>query len=116
MRRSGSDLRGQTEYASLTRRTDEPARTLPPPGAGPGAVKKLDELCGRIEESLERDGAGGLSEESADLLKRFSELTVRTPEPYEFQRYWRSTDKETFLAGCITADPSFDERLTFPEA
>ena len=86
-----------------------PARLRLPP-VDQGLFDEMSMLCDSIEAELEAGEAATL------LLRRWHAHTWREHEPYEFQNYWRSIDKETFVLNALNPEPRLDDDLRYSEA
>ena len=64
--------------------------------------------------AIERELEAGETPEA--LLQRWHSYARRRVEPHEFQTYWKSVSKETFVLDALNPEPSFDEKVTYSEA
>jgi hypothetical protein len=86
-----------------------PARLRLPP-VDQRLFDEMSMLCDSIEAEL---GAG---DAATLLLRRWNAHTWREHEPHEFQNYWRSIDKETFVRNALNPEPRLDDDLRYSEA
>jgi len=86
-----------------------PARLRLPP-VDQELFDEMSMLCDLIEAESE---AG---EPATLLLQRWRAHTWREYEPHEFQNYWRSIDKETFVLTALNPEPRLDDDLRYSEA
>jgi hypothetical protein len=79
----------------------------------PVSKKLLDEmsaLCDAIERELET------GESAEALLQQWHSHARRRCDPYEFQTYWKSMSKETFVHEALNPAPSFGKDVVYSEA
>src|SRR3569623_955620 len=73
-------------------------------------VDKMSALCDGIERELDSGGTADA------LLDEWHTHARRRCEPSEFQTYWKSVSKRTFVRGALNPKPSFDKELVYSEA
>ncbi len=67
------------------------------------------ELCDFIERDVESGG------DAMTLLNEWHKHANRRCDPHEFQAYWKSTDKETFVLSALYPEPAYDEDIQYSE-
>jgi hypothetical protein len=73
-------------------------------------LDEMSALCDAIVRKLE---SGKTAEE---LLQRWHTHARRTYNPFEFQTYWESVSKETFVSIALNPEPSLDKDTVYSEA
>jgi hypothetical protein len=77
---------------------------------GKDLLDEMSALCDAIERRLE------FGETAEALLHQWHSHARRKCDPYEFQTYWKSVSKETFLQDALNPEPSFDKDVVYSEA
>ena len=72
-------------------------------------LKEMSALCDEIERELESGGTADA------LVAQWHAHAGRRFEPHEFLTYWKSRDKETFVAEALNPPTSFDQDATYAE-
>ncbi|MBX9678995.1 MAG: hypothetical protein K2X38_09550 [Gemmataceae bacterium] len=72
-------------------------------------LKEMFDLCDAIERELES------GEAAEHLLQQWHAQARRKCEPYEFEKYWKSESRKTFVLSALNPDPSFDEDAVYSE-
>ncbi|MFO0800038.1 MAG: hypothetical protein U0804_21410 [Gemmataceae bacterium] len=73
-------------------------------------LDEMSALCDAIERELES------GQTADDLLQRWHVHARRRCDPYEFQTYWKSRSRETFVHTALNPEPHFEKDLVYAEA
>jgi hypothetical protein len=72
-------------------------------------IGRMNELCDQIECELESGG------DAVTLLDEWHTYARKHCDPYDFQTYWKSISKESFVLDALNPSPAYEQDVRYWE-